>query len=337
MTVQSSITTALASFDAALQAGRVAQAYLVVGNVREECLPFAEEALTRLFCDGILKPCGACPACARIREHKHVDVVWIEPEKKSRVVGIDRIRELQQVIYQTSYSGGWKSVVLVNADRLGEEASNAFLKTLEEPPPRSIYFLLTDSPQTILTTILSRCQRIILSTEPERLPEPWFQDLIGILSEPMDDNVIARMFRSGNLGALLGRIKKTVEQEESQRLTGELEARRNPDDKKVSKKDLKDEEDVLKARVEARFRAIRSMVLRSMLFWYRDLLVLVCGVESSRLRYPDQAERLAALSARMTYAEALANVRVVETMQRQYDRNASDDLVLAAGVNGLSV
>ncbi|MEI8122093.1 MAG: DNA polymerase III subunit [bacterium] len=337
MDAQNPITTALASFDAALQAGRLAQAYLVVGNVREEALPFAEEALTRLFCNGILKPCGACPACARIREHKHIDVVWIEPEKKSRVVGIDRIRELQQVIYQTSYSGGWKAVVLVNADRIGEEASNAFLKTLEEPPARSIFFLLTDSPQTILSTILSRCQRIILSTEPERLQEPWFQELIGILSEPMDDTLISRMFRSGNLGALLGRIKKTVEQEEAQRLNEELENRRNPDDKKITKKNLKDEDDVLKARVEARYRAYRSMVLRSMLFWYRDLLVLVCGVEASRLRYPEQADRLAALAARMTYADALANLRVVEVMQRQYDRNTADDLVLPAGVNGLSV
>lgn len=336
MSTESTLTTALSSFDSALQAGRVAQAYLVVGNVREEGMPFAEAALSRLFCSAMIKPCGECPDCARIREHKHVDVVWIEPEKKSRVVGIDRIRELQQRIYQTSYSGGWKAVVLVNAERVGEEASNAFLKTLEEPPPRSIYFLLTDTPQAILSTILSRCQRMILSTEPERLPDPWFDELIGIMSEPMENHLISLMQRSGGLGALLGRIKKTVEQEEMKRLLEELESRRNPDDKKVTKKDQKDEEDVLKARIEARYRAYRSMVMRSMLFWYRDLLVLVCDTGAQVLRYPEQAQTLASLAAGLTYGDALANLRAVETMQRQFDRNTPDDMVLSAGVNGLS-
>ncbi|MEI8350743.1 MAG: hypothetical protein WCG36_00375 [bacterium] len=336
MSTERTITAALSSFDAALQAGRLAQAYLVVGNVREEGIPFAEEALTRLFCAGLIKPCGTCTACNQIRDHKHVDVVWIEPEKKSRVVGVDRIRDLQQVIYQTSYSGGWKAVVLVNADRIGEEASNAFLKTLEEPPARSLYFLLSDAPQAILSTILSRCQRMILSMEPERLPGPWFQELVEILSEPMAEGVVGRMSRGGQLAGLLDRIKKGVEQEEKSRLSGELESRRGPDEKKVSSKDLKDEEDVLKARVESRFRALRAMVLRGLLFWYRDLLILVCGADTGTLRYPEQADVLSAMAGRLTYAEALANVREIEAMQRRFDRNATADLVLPVGMNGLS-
>ena len=332
----STITSALASFDAALAAGRLAQAYIVVGNVREEGIPFAEEALTRLFCEGIVKPCGACPGCSRIREHKHVDVVWIEPEKRSRTVGIERIRDLQQVIYQTSYSGGWKAIVLVNADRLGEEAANAFLKTLEEPPPRSIYFLITDSPQGMISTILSRCQRIVLSTEPGRLPEPWAQELLEILATPMEDSLMSRLIRGGQYAALLDRIRKSVEQEEKERLGRELEARRNPDDKKVSRKDIKDEEDVLKARTEARFRALRSMVLRSLLFWYRDLLLLVSGAGSEHLRHPEQADLLATQAARLSYATALANLREVEAMQRRFDRNASADLVLSAGMAAMN-
>lgn len=337
MPIESTISTALSSFDAALQSGRLAQAYLVVGNVRDEGIPFAEQALARLFCSGMVKPCGTCTACVQIREHKHVDVVWIEPEKKSRVVGVDRIRDLQQVIYQTSYSGGWKAVVLVNADRIGEEASNAFLKTLEEPPPRCLYVLLSDSPQAILSTILSRCQRMILSMEPEQLPEPWFQELLAILSEPLDAGLVSRLCRGGQLAGLLDRIRKVVEQEEKGRLNAEIASRRNPDDKKVSAKDLKDEEDILKARVESRFRALRSMVLRSMLFWYRDILILVCGAGTDQLRHPSQGSVLSVLASRLTYADALANIREIEAMQRRFDRNASADLVMPVGMNGLRV
>lgn len=332
MSTESTLTGALSSFDSALQAGRVAQAYLVVGNIREEGLPFAEQALMRLFCQGMMKPCGECPACGHIREHKHIDVVWIEPEKKSRVVGIDRIRDLMQVIYQTSYSGGWKAVVLVGADRAGEEASNAFLKTLEEPPPRCIYFLLSDSPQAIMPTILSRCQRIVLSTEPERLPDPWHPELIGILSSPLENSLAGRFSRGKKLDALLADIKKAVEKEETIRFREEQEAMRNPDDRKSPKGD----EDVLSARVEARFRGLRAMVLRTMLFWYRDLLLMVCGSDGSLLRHPGQAAALAEVARHTTYAEALANVRIIEDMQRQYDRNLSTEHIIAAAVNSLS-
>lgn len=333
MTTESTLSGALASFDSALQAGRLAQAYLVVGNIRDEGLPFAEQALMRLFCQGMMKPCGDCAACSQIREHKHVDVAWVEPEKKSRVVGIDRIRELMPVIYRTSYSGGWKAVVFVGADRAGEEASNAFLKTLEEPPPRCIYFLLSDSPQGIMPTILSRCQRIVLSAEPERLPEPWDSELIGILSTPMGGTLTGRLGRGKQLDALLTDIKKTVEKEETARFREEQEALRNPDDRKSPKGD----EDVLSARIEARFRGVRAMVLRSLLFWYRDLLVLACGADAAALRYPAQAGILSDLARGTSYAAALANVRVIEDMQRQYDRNLNTDHIISAAVNSLSV
>ena len=332
MSAENTLTVALASFESALQAGRVAQAYLVVGNVREEGVPFAEQALSRLFCGAMMKPCGECPACTQIRDHKHVDGVWIEPEKKSRVVGIDRIRDLQKVIYQTSYSGGWKAVVMTGADRLGEEAANAFLKTLEEPPPRSLYFLLSDSPQAIMPTILSRCQRIVLSTESERLPEPWNSELVGILSEPLAEGLMGRLARGAKLEKLFGDIKKTVEKEEKDRFKEEQEALRNPDDKKSAKGD----EDILIARIEARFRALRSMVLRAMLFWYRDLLVMVCGAGTDALRYPGQASVLADRASRTGYGAALANVKVVESMQRQFDRNMPVETVITGAMNAIN-
>lgn len=331
MTTESTLSTSLSSFDAAIATGRIAQAYLVVGNVRQEGIPFAEEALMRLFCQGMMKPCGECPACAQIREHKHVDVAWIEPEKKSRVVGIDRIRELQQLIYQTSYSGGWKAVVLVGADRVGEEASNAFLKTLEEPPPRSVYFLLSESPQAMMPTILSRCQRITLSLEMEALPEPWGAALTGILSSPMEEGLMGRLARGGKLEKLFSDIKKSVEKEEKERFRAEVEAMRNPDDKKGG-----GDADVLAARIESRYRGLRSMVLRAMLFWYRDLLVAVCGAGESSLRYAGQAGVIMELGRKLGYAEALANIKIVESMQRQFDRNMKDEAVISGAMNGLS-
>ena len=335
MKTETPLSAALASFDGAVRMGRVGQAYLVIGNLREEALPFAEAALQQLFCQEMVKACGACPACLQIRDHKHVDVVWIEPEKKSRVVGVDRIRDLQRVIYQTSYSGGWKAVVFVGADRIGEEAANSFLKTLEEPPARCIFFLLTDTPQAILPTILSRCQRLLLSSESELLAEPWRGVLLEILMTPLGGGLMGRLTRSSRLEKLLSDIKKLVEKEEKKRYQEEQDALRNPDEKV---KATKAKDAVLEARIEARFRGLRAMVLRAMLFWYRDLLVSVTapGADAAALRYPDQAARLAAVAQGLSYADAVGNVRVIETMQRQFDRNLPAGLVLTGAVNSLS-
>jgi DNA polymerase-3 subunit delta' len=316
---ESRLTRALAAFDDALQAGRVAQAYLVVGMVREEGLPFAEGVVSRLLCEGIIKPCGECPSCTKVRERAHPDVVWIEPEKKSRKVGIERIRELQRLIYQTTLGGSWKVAVLVGSDRVGEEAANAFLKTLEEPPPRSLFLLLSDSPQAMMPTILSRCQRIVLSTEQANLPEPWRTQLMEILTAPMEGGLVSRLARCALLGQLLDQLKKSVKEEEDELTEGQ---------------DIDDE--TLEARVESRFRGLRSMVVRALLFWHRDILLAVCGMEPSLLRYPEQAETIAALAKGLPYRDALRNVQTIEGMQRQFDRNLTQDTVIQATLNALA-
>ncbi|MEI6563387.1 MAG: hypothetical protein WCO42_03660 [bacterium] len=333
MPTESTLSRALLAFEAAVRVGRVAQAYLVVGNLRTEGIPLAEEALLHLFCQGLMKPCHECAACLQIRDHKHVDVVWVEPEKKSRVVGVDRVRDLRRAIYQTSYSGGWKAVVFCGADRLGEDASNVFLKTLEEPPPRCVFFLLTDTPQAMLPTILSRCQRILVSTESEILPDPWRGTLIEILSSPLGAGLMGRLTRSSKLEKLLADIKKSVEKEERKRYQEEQDVNRNPDEKASA---VKARDVVLEARIEARFRGLRIMALRAILFWYRDLLVTVCGTDSSLLCYPDQKEVISAIARDLSYADALANVRVVESMQRQFDRNLTAESVFTGAVNGLT-
>ncbi len=316
--VDDAVTRAVAAFDTALDSGRLAQAYLVVGAVLEQGVPFAHEALGRLFCGAEKKPCGACAACSQSKARRHPDAVWIEPERKSRIIDIESIRELQKLIGQTALAGGWKSVVLVGADRIGDAAANAFLKTLEEPPPRSLFLLLTDAPQAILPTILSRCQRLVLSTEPAALAEPWRSRLLDILATPLGDGLIGRLARATALGGLLEEIRKQAAEAEEAR-TGE-----------------DTDEETFKARVEARYRGMRSGVIRAMLLWYRDLLALVCGADSGRLCHEDRRGDAIRVAGRLQYRLALENVRAVEGMQRQIHRNVNQDSAIFNAVNRMT-
>ena len=138
---------------------RFAQGYTVAGPAQTLGADLAVRILQVLFCDSG-DGCGHCVNCVKVAGRTHSDVLWIEPQKRSRIISIDQVRKLQARMAQTSLEGRWKCAVMVGADRLGPEASNAFLKTLEEPTSNTVFFLLSDNPQLMLTTIRSRCQSV---------------------------------------------------------------------------------------------------------------------------------------------------------------------------------
>jgi len=143
----------------AIEIGHPAHGYLIAGPVRGAAMTFAERILQTLFCREAVRPCGACEGCRRVMARLEPDIHWIFPEKKSRVISVEQMRQaLIREVTQTALSGGWKAGVLVGADRMNEASANTFLKTLEEPPKHAIFILATSEKHKILPTILSRCQ-----------------------------------------------------------------------------------------------------------------------------------------------------------------------------------
>lgn len=322
-----SFTAAFEGLRQAWEAGRTAHAYLLVGSPGGDALAFAESFLQMLFCQGKKKPCGACPECVRVKNHAHPDILWIEPESKSRRISIEQIREdLAPRILQTSYGGGWKAGVLLHADRLTEPAANAFLKMLEEPPGSSLLLLVTDSAQHLLPTIISRCQRIVLSDRRDDEAGAWYEPLLAVLCEGPPKSAAQATAQAGRLKALLDEIKKKVEAEEEERAQTEAEAR--PDG-------TKEEKDTFDARVSARVNAVRADIMRCMLLWRRDVLLTVLEANESVLHYRDHTAVIRKQAARLTYGQALRQVTAVEDMVRQLEKNLPDETVLLAGLRGV--
>ena len=316
---------ALARLRIGLAAGRLAHAYLVIAPPRTAGLAFAHEALKLLYCEALAKPCNACRGCRSVTDHNHPDVVWLEPRMKSRAIGIEEIRDLQRVVYQTSYAGGWKACVMLGADRLGEAAANAFLKTLEEPPAQSLFLLLSDQPQALLSTLLSRCQRIALATEPVAVPPPWDEPLLSLLTAPFQRGALGAVARGARLLTLLEAVHQAVEEEEKAGLSEEDLGG-----------DAEDRAKRLAARVEARYKEQRAMILRALMLWCRDILACVCGADAAWLQFAGQREVLVAAARRLTYREALRNIQVLDEAQAQLERNVPQDLVLNAALSQLT-
>jgi len=305
---------------AGFAADRLAQAYIIAGDPAAEGIALAEMVLGIMFCDSGAEACGECRGCAGVRNRVHPDIAWVEPQKKSRLISIDQVRELRGMIFQTSFSGGWKACVMSGADRLSAEAANAFLKTLEEPPPRSVFFLLTDSPEFLLPTVISRCQRIRVMPDCGAQVREWQAEVVGILSMGHAGGNIGAFARAESLSTLLKRIKDSVREQVKET---ESEADRDEDS------------DTIEARVSARYREVRTRIMRFVLGWYRDVFLLVTGVEEDTVVNADCIDLIRRECEGMSYAEALSNIRAVEDMNVQFERNLTENQVLSLGFSRL--
>jgi DNA polymerase-3 subunit delta' len=138
-----------------LERGRLAHAYLLAGHELEELEAVARTLAKALGCsqpvpgrNGVpIDCCDRCVNCLKIEGGNHADVHWVRPESKSRVITVDQMRDLLREVHLKPAEAEYKTAILVAADRLNVQAANAFLKTLEEPPPKSVFILLTTEPQ----------------------------------------------------------------------------------------------------------------------------------------------------------------------------------------------
>lgn len=133
-------------------------------------------ALTRwLLCQRRqgLKSCGECHACQLMKAGTHPDWLIIRPEKEKSQIGIDAIRRLTETLGRHSWQAGQRVIEITPADALTEEAANALLKTLEEPPARCCFILSCHEPSRLLTTLRSRCVAYFLPPPEEAVALRW--------------------------------------------------------------------------------------------------------------------------------------------------------------------
>ena len=198
------VDTAFGLISRAIDSGRAAHGYLITGEVDGNCSELASRVLGKLFPDEE----------SMVASGSHPDVVQLWPSGKSRTIKVARTESdpspgMRDAIIEpmsaTAFSGGWKVGIVHCADRMQPAAANAFLKSLEEPTPKTMYLLLTDQPDSILPTIISRTQRI-------DLPLPS-----GVLEDDDRDEVAEALAAkdASRLAAKLGDLKDDASAEDA--------------------------------------------------------------------------------------------------------------------------
>lgn len=124
-------------------------------------------------------PCETCAACRRAAEDIHPDVMRVRPIDDSHQIRIEQVRELCSELALTSHQGSYKIGIVGPADALNRFAANALLKTLEEPPGRTLLVLVATQPSRLPATILSRCQRIRVRPPAREQSLQWLRETRG--------------------------------------------------------------------------------------------------------------------------------------------------------------
>lgn len=151
------------TFLAAIDRGRLGQAYLLVGPEGVGKRLFARELAKGFLCErppAKMTACDACPACAQVEAGTHPDLLFLRTPEGKHELPVAAMREFCAHLALKPTRGPRKIGIVEDADDFNEESANSFLKTLEEPPPGALLLLIGTGTDRQLPTILSRCQLV---------------------------------------------------------------------------------------------------------------------------------------------------------------------------------
>ena len=359
-----------------LERGRLAHAYLFTGHQLDRLEGLARTLAKTLNClhplqrgKAAVDCCDHCLNCQKIEHGNHADVFWVRPESKSRVIKIGQLvrrddspaRVLLDAVNLKPTESQYKFGIIAAADRMNEAASNAFLKTLEEPPARSVLVLLSTEPHRLLETILSRCLRLNFPGDGPQQLAPAQMQWLAAFSEMAAADQKSLLGRYRLMDVLLRRLNELrAGIEES--LTGRSPLEKYEDAEEALRDKWTEE---LKAAIEAEYRRQRGDFLLALQWWLRDVwLQTLNSVQSPKSKVQSHTARQGAPAAgsetnvvqpprpvspkellafpqlagtkrvaeRITPQAAMENLRLMEELQRWLNTNAQEGLALEVGL-----
>jgi DNA polymerase-3 subunit delta' len=296
--------------------GKVRHAYLFAGpdgvGKRTLALRFAQA----LCCEAAPQAggfCGTCRACRLIADQQHPDLHVVASESPGAALRVGQVRELQKMLSLAPYEARWRIALMLRFHEATASASNALLKTLEEPAERVVLLLGARTVEELLPTIVSRCEILRLRC----LSTPELENALKARGELGDEAGLVAALAAGRPGWAI-KFGKDPEwmQTRKQRLddlTAILQMTRS-DRFKQAEKLAKDGESL-------------NYVLETWLAWWRDAVLASLETEAS-LNNPDRISDFERIRSKVATTDLLKALRITEQTLEALNRNANPRLAL---------
>lgn len=324
---------AFSLIEKAHQKGRLAHAFLITGEAGSGKTSLSAKIIS------LINPPADAGGGANLfgdveePEEKTLDelegelVRIVRPQGKMRQVKIDHMRDLEKSFHVASAPGKWKVGVVMHADRMNPSSENAFLKTLEEPPSNCLLLLISDAPELLLPTVLSRCVRLpLMARVGERITSPVQDALLAALSSLARQgigNISAALTLRAAFSGVLAKRKVEISKINELALKEENKKYKNTTDSDIW---LKEREKFYLAHTESEYLNEREKLLEVLISWTGDVVRQKCGVD--RLDFPREKEITARVANAHELADLLQRMDAMEELRANLETNVSEQLAL---------
>ncbi len=299
-----------------IEEDKVSHAYIFNGPEASGKMMLAEAFAMALQCEGEGKrPCLECRSCRQAADHNQPDIIYVSHEKPN-TIGVDDIRtQINNDIDIKPYSSRYKVYIVDEAQKMNQQAQNALLKTIEEPPAYAIILLLTTNADSFLQTILSRCITLNLKAVKEDKIKEYLMKHYQIPDYQAD---ICAAFSQGNVG-------KAIQLASSEEF-GELKASVLQLMKRLEDIDLYEMTGAVKQIAEYKLSVNDYFDL--MMIWFRDVLYLKATNDVDGLIFKDEVYDIKKQAAKRSYQGIETILEALEKAKIRLNANVNFDLVI---------
>ncbi|MBR1742691.1 MAG: DNA polymerase III subunit delta', partial [Lachnospiraceae bacterium] len=292
--------------------GKLSHAYIINGETGSGRHLIASALTKTLLCENRTAEgdaCGVCKSCMQVDTGNHPDLRFITHEKQS--IGVDDIRtQLINDVTIKPYSSSHKIYIVPDANKMTEEAQNALLKTIEEPPEYAMIILLTDNYENLLETIKSRC--IVLNTRPLG-KEEITQYLIKNLQMEPERASIAAGFCQGNVGKAIHFASSDDFQKMKEDTLNLL--------KKIDEMDVTEIMTVIEELATKKGKINEYLDL--MLLWFRDILMFKVTKDANILLYREEYNTISKQASKRNYEDIENIINAIDKAKIRLDANVN--------------
>ena len=308
-----------------IRGGISCQAYIFEGQRGVGTTECAKLFANSLVCKNIsTAPCGNCNACIMAKAESHPDIYTLSPVDGKRNISVDQIRNIVTDAYTKPYESGKKVYIISYGDDMNEQAQNAFLKVLEEPPQYAVFVILAENNESLLPTIRSRCTSVKFNPVGDEKVREYIRNNYPEDSEKAD-------FLVQYAGGVVGEIEKILNTENflslRQESLGKLEAllsQRKLDSYQVAEFLEENKDDA-------------ELILKFWQGFLRDMMLIQTGAQKliKSTDYIDNLINLSNKTEETKVIKAINEVLMAQKMRKRYVNLKAMSLRLAFSIKNI--